>query len=324
MNLEVVVQEKRGTGHWVLRSSRRVAYFLGYIRLLARSRPGLIYSNTIRNPMEVVLGRLAGARTLVHVHEGEQMIRRHALSLRFSSWFTSRYICVSEYSARALKGVTKRGAAVIFNGIAIGENAKATDHRAPGGRWVVGMAGGIQPNKGQHVAIEALSRLRGGNGEIPVQLRIYGETEDDRYRESLDRLIQRLGVEENVQFRGSVPDPSEIYAAVDIVAVTSFDESFSRVLLESFRHERPVVASAVGGMLEIVRNEENGLLVPAGDAEALAAALRRLMTDPVLVRRLVQTAAVDVRKRFRLEDALSRVREEIEALIPWDEASGLR
>ena len=318
--LEIVIKEKRRAGSLALKAITRMAYLIMYVRLLAKSRPRVVYSNTIRNPLEVVLGRLAGARTLVHVHEGEQMIRRHALSLRISSWFTTRYVCVSKYSAEAVKKLVKREAAVIFNGILTGADVIENEPRSPISEWVVGMAGGIQPNKGHHIAIEALAKLLKGDSAVPVRLRIYGETENASYRQSLDELIKRLGVDRNAEFCGSVAKPSDIYENVDIVVVASFDESFSRVLLESFKYGRPVIASAVGGVLEIVRHEENGLLVQAGDAEGLATALRRLMTDPALTRRLVQTAAVDVRKRFGLADTLARVRDEIRALLPQNEA----
>jgi len=310
--LQIIAAQKRLQGTILNRIVARIACVFVYLRLLQRLRPRVIYSNTIRNAVEVVLGRVSGARTLVHVHEGAQMMRRQLWSLRLSSWFTSRYICVSTYSAEALSTLVHKKAIVVHNGV--DSDCIETLNRSQRNSrvWRLAMAGGIQENKGQHIAIEAVAKLI---GEIPAQLLIYGEVEDVAYRHYLDVLVERLDVKAHVEFRGVVASSSEIYDGTDIVVVASFDESFSRVLLEAFRYGCPVVASAVGGIMEIIRNEENGLLVPPGDVEALSGALRRLMNDSSLADKLRRTALSDVKTRFRLRDTITLMRSEIERLL---------
>jgi glycosyltransferase involved in cell wall biosynthesis len=87
------------------------------------------------------------------------------------------------------------------------------------------------------------------------------------------------------------------YGRAAVVACPSRREGFGVVAAEAMAHGRPVVASAVGGLLDLVTDEETGLLVPAGDVEALRIALERLLGDAALRRRLGQAA----RERARAE-----------------------
>jgi glycosyltransferase involved in cell wall biosynthesis len=281
-----------------------------YLRLLLETRPRLVYSNTILNNAEVVVARLLGARTLVHVHEGKAMMRRRRLALRVSSRFTSRYVCVSAYAARALLEIAGAHATVIANGVAPAAPAAAGAARR---ELVLGIVGGIQPNKGQHVAIEALAKLA-AEGRA-VRLLVFGEPEDAAYRRGLDRLVERLGVGERVEFRGLVQDRGAIYGGIDVLVVASLDEAFGRVILEAFAHGKPVVATAVGGIVEIVRDGDNGLLVPPGDPERLAAAVRRVGDDAELARRISAEGLAQAKHRYRLEDSVARLRSEIESLL---------
>lgn len=290
---------------------QRLGALARYVRLLLEIRPALIYSNTILNGPEVVLGRVLGARTLVHVHEGEAMMRRHRAALRLSRPFTSRYVCVSRYAAAALRRIAGAEAAVVPNGIDA-DACAAGPARAPGPALVVGVVGAIQPGKGQDIAVRAVAKLR-REGRA-VRLRLFGDFVDDRYRSELARLVGALGMDREVDFRGPVPDRAAIYAELDALLVASLDESFGRVILEAFAYGRPVVASDVGGVPEIVDNGRNGLLVRPDPAE-IAAALRRIHDDPGLGRGLSARAAADVRRRYPLDATLARLRSEIETLL---------
>jgi glycosyltransferase involved in cell wall biosynthesis len=89
-----------------------------------------------------------------------------------------------------------------------------------------------------------------------------------------------------------------LYDRAAVVAVPSYREGFGIVCAEAMAHGKPVVASAVGGLLDLVADEETGLHVPPGDVPALRAALERLLADPALRERMGEAARVRVRERF--------------------------
>jgi glycosyltransferase involved in cell wall biosynthesis len=314
-NLPVVLSKKRVHANIPVKVLSLLRSTAVYMRLLHAVKPMLIYSNTIRNGLEVAVARLFGIQTLVHVHEGESIMKEYALNLRISSLFTSKFVCASEYSARSLEKVVGRKASVVHNGVQVEKSDFSASRNSTGAVMTLGMVGGIQPNKGQRVTIDALAKLvRERN--IPVRLRLFGEVEDAEYRRLLDEKIATLALGPFVEFCGSVADRATIYGSVDVLVMASYDECFPRVVLEAFAYSKPVVATNVGGVPEIVRNNENGLLVPPGDSERLAEAIARLASDPGLVGRITETAARDVTQRFRLEDSVTSLHAKIvEALI---------
>jgi glycosyltransferase involved in cell wall biosynthesis len=101
-------------------------------------------------------------------------------------------------------------------------------------------------------------------------------------RAKLEDLVDRLGLGERVDFAGWVDPPWTATWAFDVLAMPSFMEGFPLVIVEAMLAGIPVVASAVGGIPEIVVEGETGLLVPPNDVEALAQSLGRIADDPGL------------------------------------------
>jgi glycosyltransferase involved in cell wall biosynthesis len=127
---------------------------------------------------------------------------------------------------------------------------------------------------------------------------------------------------DRIQFTGWLP-PGEVaawYRAADIQVVPSWYEPFGMVLLEGMRHRLAIVASAVGGPGEILRHERTGLLVPPKDAQALAAAVLRLIENPKLRRRLGAAAANEVRRKW----AWSRITDRVRAIYSETASPGQR
>ncbi len=151
----------------------------------------------------------------------------------------------------------------------------------PEGRVRFLYAGGIAPQKGLHVLIEAFQRA-----DMPAELWIAGDTQ--AFPEYMERL-QASAHHPGIRFLGRVArdDLWPLMTEADVVAVPSlWHETFSYLAHEAFMAGVPVLASAVGALPEIVQHEVNGVLVPPGDVDAWAAALKRLATDPVLRARL--------------------------------------
>ncbi|MEI8011298.1 MAG: glycosyltransferase family 4 protein [Candidatus Omnitrophota bacterium] len=149
------------------------------------------------------------------------------------------------------------------------------------GAPIVGTIGRLSDVKGQEYLIKAMDLLR---RRIPgVKCFIVGE---GPMEESLKSLVQSVGLELNVIFLPIMGFPEEVLPVFDVFAMPSLQEGLGLSVMEASACGIPVVASRVGGLVEAVNSGETGLLVPARDPDALAAALERLLLDKALAERL--------------------------------------
>jgi glycosyltransferase involved in cell wall biosynthesis len=133
---------------------------------------------------------------------------------------------------------------------------------------------------------------------------IVGEGPDE---EALRIKAGRLGLSGTVRFAGYRPDIAPIYAATDILVIPSFSEGIPNVALEAMGQQIPLVATAVGGIPEMIGDRESGLLVAPGDATALAESIRRLTDHPDERARLAARAKEIVETRFSLAGRMRRI-----------------
>lgn len=166
------------------------------------------------------------------------------------------------------------------------------------GEHVLLCVGRLSPEKGLATLISSLPMIR---QEIPnARLLICGK---GKMESQLRTQSQALGVDGIIEFRGSVPQEQipPYYDAADVVLVPSIKEALGIVNLEAMSMMRPVVASKVGGIPEIVKNNETGLLVPPSDPSSLAEAVLKLHGDPELGVRLGRNGRRCVEERFTWE-----------------------
>jgi glycosyltransferase involved in cell wall biosynthesis len=147
--------------------------------------------------------------------------------------------------------------------------------------------------------------------DSPLRLAIVG---DGELRERLERLAAELGLGETVRFVGNRTDVVAIAAATDVAVLSSDNEGTPVALIESAAAGVPAVATAVGGVPDVV-TANTGILVPAGDADALAAGLARLAEDPGLRTRMGERARAHVRERFAVERLLADIDSLYEELL---------
>lgn len=166
----------------------------------------------------------------------------------------------------------------------------------PAGAPLVTLVARLVPIKRVDLFLAAAEAL--ANDRPEVRFCVAGDGElAERLRAS--PAADRLGA--RVAWPGFVHDTAALYAASDVVALTSDNEGTPVSLIEALASGTPVVATAVGGVPSVVRHGGTGLLAPAGDAAAIAAGLRRLVDDPALRARLAAAGRDDVRARFTLD-----------------------
>ncbi len=158
--------------------------------------------------------------------------------------------------------------------------------------------GQLYPWKGVDVLVRAMQDVPHG------ELVIVGGLPPEPDLERVKLLAAELGLQERVQLKGFVPPP-ELDAErqqASVFVIPNLDSTTARLftsplkLFEAMASGRPLVASDLPSLREVLRHEENALLVPAGDAKALASALRRLADEPETGARLAARAAEDVKR----------------------------
>jgi glycosyltransferase involved in cell wall biosynthesis len=146
-----------------------------------------------------------------------------------------------------------------------------------GDAFVVGGVGRLMPIKGFEHLIEAFARLRQQQPPAASRLLIVG---DGPLRESLAQCAQRHRVSRDVTLLGARADVHDVMTALDVFALSSLHEGMPMVILEAMALGVPIVATRVGGIPEILEDGKDAVLVPPGDAQALANAIESLAASP--------------------------------------------
>ncbi len=178
---------------------------------------------------------------------------------------------------------------------------------------LVGVFSRLAHWKGQHVLLKALTQVPQAHALLVGEAAFPG---DAAYAETLHETAQAPALQGRIHFAGHQSNVPAYMQACDIIAHTSIlPEPFGRVVVEGLLAERPMVATDAGGVPEIIHTQQTGVLVPPGDADALAEALRTFMARPTWAHTLARRGAADVRVRYGLPrmhaqfaEALRRVR----------------
>jgi glycosyltransferase involved in cell wall biosynthesis len=214
---------------------------------------------------------------------------------------SDRVIAISNYTAGELRELAEVPIEVIPYTTSLPDVTPVPGSAAQDGTGPVLFVGRLVERKGVAHLIEAIARL--GPAEGGPRLEIVG---DGPERPGLEALARQLDVANRVVFRGKV-SPEELQASYARAAVCVLPsvldargdtEGLGVVLLEAMNHGTPVIASRIGGIPDIVEDGVSGLLVPPGDADALAAALRQVRDDPALARRLGEGGRRRLREQF--------------------------
>lgn len=135
-------------------------------------------------------------------------------------------------------------------------------------------------------------------------------------RAEVEAMREAAGLGGDIRLLGEREDTAALMQAADFLVLPSSFEGMSNVLMEAMSVGCPVIASSVGGNPELVENDETGLLFPDDDAQALAAQLRRMSSDPALRARLAENAARMVRERYSIDNLVASTSAIYERCLP--------
>ncbi len=276
------------------------------VRLIRRERPAIVHTHTSKAGF---IGRLAAviARVPAVIHQPHGHIFYGYYSPRRTAVFTALERQAARWTDRIIT-LTDRGAAehlargigraeqyvAVPSGVPIAElrasapapgEARARLGLQPHAFVVVGL-GRLVPIKGFDLLVRALPAVA---AQLPsARVLLVG---DGAERGHLAAIAASLGVAERLRMTGETTDVAAYLSAADVVAVPSRNEGMGRVIVEAMALGLPVVATAVGGIPDVVTDGECGRLVGPEDVDALAVALVELGRDPALRRKLGEAAA---------------------------------
>ena len=265
------------------------------IGILRRERPHVVHTHTSKAG---ILGRWAAvcAQVPVIVHTphghvfwgyfGRLKTGFFILLERLTALITDRLIMLTEGEkgdhlhcriapATKLSVVHSGIDLASFSPLSIEAPALRQSLGIPRGNHVVGTMGRLTPIKGHRYLIEAAGHIVTSRPDTTFVFAGDGELADE-----LAHMASLSGIERNVCFLGWRSDVTAVLSTFDVFVLPSLNEGMGRVLVEAMALRKPIVASDVGGIPDLVVDGENGYLVPAGDAKALAAQITKLIDSP--------------------------------------------
>jgi glycosyltransferase involved in cell wall biosynthesis len=265
-------------------------------RLIRALRPDIVHTHSSKAGfLGRMAARLAGVPHIVHTPHGHVFqgyfspgtTRAFAALERLAARWTDRIVTLTDAEAdqhRAL-GI---GRAAQFVTIPSGVDLETVERAAPArvvpdGR-VIGCVGRLVPIKGHCHLLDAAPGILAGCPEARFLL-----VGDGELRPTLEAQARMLGVADRVVFTGFREDVPALLAGMDIVVLPSLNEGMGRVLVMAMALGKPVVASRVGGVPELLQEGAAGCLVPPGDSSALAETLRGLLLNPARAKAMGET-----------------------------------
>jgi glycosyltransferase involved in cell wall biosynthesis len=283
----------------------------------------LLHCHTGRAHSLGILAVLAKSRPLV--------ISRRVDFLSSNNWFSrfkyrraDRTVCVSRFIAEHLRnwGVPHDRLRIIYEavpdeGFLPGEESREELRRKTGlplDSKIVGNIAALAPHKDQATLLRAAAIVARERNDVTFLVIGEGELRDD-----LLQLRAGLKLEPVLCFTGFIPQAQRLLKAFDLFAMSSAMEGLGTSVLDANVAGVPVVATAAGGLPEIVNDNETGLLVPVGDSEALARGILRLLDDRALAMRLASSAQERTLREFspsRMAEKYVEVYQEILKKVP--------
>ena len=269
-------------------------------KIVVSKAPDIVLTHQVKSHLLMKLSRLSQQYPWVAFHHGytttDRKMRAYNLLNRWSLPAADGVVTVCEAFARDLSvaGVPRERIHVQHNSIrpepvASLEESKLLRQRLDIGdeEALVLTVGRLSREKAQTDLLVAFNLLLKTNPDTRAKLVIVGEGPE---RGRLAAAAASVGLSDRITFTGEVGNVQPYYGAADVFVLPSHSEGSPYVLLEAMAARVPIVATVVGGVPEMVKDEESALLVPSGNPRALASAIARVLHDPELAVRLTENA----------------------------------
>lgn len=289
-----------------------IASLFALLKIIKAEKPDILHLNSSKaGGLGSLAGRLLGVSKIIFTGHGwafneERSIFSKIFILKLYWWIimlSHKTIAVSERTRDQVIWMPflKKRISVVYNGVDPFELLSKEDARGvlmPNvtERLCIGTISELHNSKGLDFLLEAFAGLSKEN--VNTALVIVGSGEE---KEELEKLTKTLGITSKVTFTGFVADARKYLNAFDVFTLTSRTEAFPYTILEAGLAKLPVVASWVGGIPEIITNEESGLLVVPSDIEKLCSTIGRLSEAAALRTTLGETLCEKVKTSFTIE-----------------------
>ena len=285
--------------------------------LLRSLRPAIVHTRNLSGLDGLLPAFLAGIPIRIHGEHGwstQDLGGENPKLCRLRKLhrpLVTRYVCVSDHLRQYLVqkiGVPDRLITRIYNGVDTGRFHPADDRSrtvvggAPWGdepRFVIGTVGRLQPVKNQVALLQAVRTLfrRDPGYQRKVGVAIVG---DGPEREALRTFVASEGLAESVWFTGARDDVADVLPNFDVFVLPSLAEGISNTILEAMACGLPVIATAVGGNVELVVDGVTGQLVPSGDIPLLVGAVEAMVAQPSAAKTLGANGRARALSQFSL------------------------
>ncbi len=316
-HLEIIGEaDKRGLNTVIFDSRGRfdLAAIWKVAGFLRKNKTDIIHTHNYKSDIIGFLAsRITGTRWIAtnHVWHGiDKKLKMYELLDGFILRFAEKVIAVSEDIRSDLlkKGIDSKKVMLIHNGIDTASfengsrgNTLKTAFGIKDSEIVVTAVGRLSTEKGHDVLLHAAEKVLAVKNNI--KFLIVG---DGPLKDSLRSMVRKLQLEDKVIFTGIRQDMPEIYAMSDILVNSSFIEGLPLTILEAMASKVTIIATRVGAVPSVIRHNEAGLLVNAGDASELAGALESLIADREKRIRFAEAAYKTVQERFTLKAMTDR------------------
>jgi glycosyltransferase involved in cell wall biosynthesis len=291
-------------GVFAIRSPRGILGAWRFARFLRRERIDILQVYFIQSAtFGALIGRLAGVRHVLRVRNniGHWVNARMHGRFRWVNRLVTAILTNSQAGRQAVidqERVAAESVVVVENGVDFARFPSRPDPERFHRRGIkrVGIVANLRRVKGLDVFLEAAARVVALDPDVTFL--VAGGEDGEDLRGELDRQAAALGLSGRVEFLGRLADVAAFLQTLDVAILSSRAEGTSNALIEYMAAGLPIVATAVGGNLALIRDEVDGLLVPPDDPDRLGAAITRLLHDPEAAARLAVAAHAAVRARF--------------------------
>jgi glycosyltransferase involved in cell wall biosynthesis len=281
-------------------------------RLINELDPDIIHTHEFTSLFLLEIASFLGAphrHTVVSLHGGHARLRQPKSGLHLAMLRRSNLVIgVSERQVAALKRQLARTTSLIH--IPYGIRAEPVQCSPASGekpgaiapsrkRPVIAMVARFEKPKDQDSLVRAVLQMRQEFSKMECVLVGEGQR-----RKTIEVMVQRLGLSDTIRVVAGTTDVSDIISHADVCVLSSFHEGLPICILEYMAARKPVVASDVGGVSELVRDGEEGFLVEAGNSGALADKISFLLRSPDIAREMGKKAHERANSRFQMQRML--------------------